>query len=269
MPFGHLFSSYEDETPSFPTASKRCRWADESIYAGYPLEGTAVLEAIHDWLNVFSPQERHEERESIETLFHMSLFAVNRLLLTFYAPNSVSSYRSDWRGRNIFASPGQLIQKPVVSKAALSIISILLGLQLLSLAYLTYYIYHVPTWTGALDAMAVARIGASLAERDVLPPIGHVCKKDMGALKGVDGLIGAVPGSEGRYQESQTRLAPSDLSDANMSDTEMRSFGKEGPYVGVEEQGPQLGLGAPGVITAGTRKIGLWKRRNEGVTDEP
>jgi hypothetical protein len=269
MPFGHLFPSYEDQTPSFRTASDQCRWADESIYAGYPLQGTTLLDTIHDWLNVFSPQERSRDRESIETLFHMTLFTANRVLLTFYAPDVVSSHRSDWRGRDILTSPGQLVQKPVVSKAALSILTILLGLQLIGLAYLTYYIYHVPTWTGALDAMAVARIGASLAEHDVLPPIGHVSKKDLDALKGVDGLIGVVPSSEGRYAGSQTRLVPSGLRDMNESDTEMRPVGKEEPYVSVEEQGPQLGLGAPGVITAGTRKMELVRRRNEGATEEP
>ena len=40
--------------------------------------------------------------------------------------------------------------------------------------------------------MALMRIGASLGERGLLPPIGPVSKEDMAALEDVQGLVGVV-----------------------------------------------------------------------------
>lgn len=61
-----------------------------------------------------------------------------------------------------------------MSVAALVVLSVLLALQLLGLGYFTYYLYHVPTSSCELDALAMARIGASLEQRELLPPIGPV-----------------------------------------------------------------------------------------------
>jgi hypothetical protein len=70
----------------------------------------------------------------------------------------------------------------------------------------------MPTWTGALDAMVIARIGASLGDQGVLPPMGPVDEKDINALRNVDGLVGIVEktGDTGR---PRGRRASSNWSD--------------------------------------------------------
>lgn len=117
---------------------------------------------MHDWLDGFTPQRRTQGKgmESVETLLQISTFAANKALLTFYSPqvNAQDIFASAFRGRDIMFSPGGKVQKPVLSTAALVIMTILIGLQVIGLAYLAYYILHVPTWTGALDALAMARI---------------------------------------------------------------------------------------------------------------
>ena len=193
--------------------------------------------------------------KNVETLLHIGLFAANRALLTFYAPNvdgDPVKRAAIWRGRTIRSSPGQSVQKPVVSTVALIVLSILLGLQMLGLAYLAYYICHVPTWTGALDALAMARIGQSVAHQGVLPPIGPVTRKDIDALRDVDGLVGIVA-TEDEPEGSHTRLTPNNASGTDVSEMELQPLGNKGAYMKVEEQTPliQLGLGAPGVIRSG------------------
>jgi hypothetical protein len=112
---------------------------------------------------------------NIEGLLQVSRFFANHALLTFNSPSVDADVEyGKWRGRAIYSSPGRLVQKSVVSTAALVILSFLIGAQLIGLAYLAYYIYHVLTWTGALDAMAITRIGASMRDKEILPPIGGV-----------------------------------------------------------------------------------------------
>ena len=98
----------------------------------------------------------------------------------------------------MYTSPGELVQKPIVTRAVLIVLSSLIGLQLVGLAYLMYYIYHVPTWTGALDAIAMARIGATLSDNMSLPFDAEVELRDIERLKDVDGLVGLQPRNSGK-----------------------------------------------------------------------
>lgn len=100
--------------------------------------------------------------KSAETLLQISTFVANRALLTCYSPQENRDFSAGFQGRGIQSSPGRMVQKPVVSTAASIVLSILIGLQVIGLFYLAYYIYHVPTWTHALDAMAMARIVSAL-----------------------------------------------------------------------------------------------------------
>lgn len=93
--------------------------------------------------------------------------------------------------RVIYGSSGTLISRPVKTLSGTIIISTLIGLQILGLVYVIWYIYQVPTWTHAFDAAAVARIGASI-ENEVLPAIGVSNGAGVGKLKYIDGLIGVV-----------------------------------------------------------------------------
>jgi hypothetical protein len=124
-----------------------------------------------------------------------AMFVANRAFLTLLSPNvsrSKQRLQSYLTGRKIYTSPGVTVQKPVLSRAALIVLSVLIGLQVLVLGYLTYYLYRVPTWPDQLDAMAMTCIGASLDHRGVLPAIGSVNEKDLAALQNVGALIGIV-----------------------------------------------------------------------------
>jgi hypothetical protein len=122
---------------------------------------------MHKWLEGFVPQHTqfYHNLKSVETLLHISTFAANRALVTYYSPQENRDIFSSFQGRVIQSSPGRMVQKPVVSTAALVVLSILIGLQVIGLSYLAYYIYQVPTWTHALDAMAMARIVSALPYR--------------------------------------------------------------------------------------------------------
>jgi hypothetical protein len=154
---------------------------------------------------------------NVEGLLQVSIFVANRALLTFNSPSVDADVEyGKWRGRAIYSSPGRLAQKPVVSSAALVILSFLIGAQLIGLAYLAYYICHVLTWTGALDAMAIARIGASMRDKEILPPIGGVTQQHHDALHDVDELVDIVETKEGN--EARMRATSSNTSNTDVSD---------------------------------------------------
>ncbi|KAI1673880.1 hypothetical protein L13192_00627 [Pyrenophora tritici-repentis] len=86
------------------------------------------------------------------------------------------------------------LTKPRLSLASLIVISLLILIQALGLAYLAYYIYQVPTWTDMLDAMAVARIANSLDKADI-PALGLVDRRDLEGLRGISALVGVGRGA--------------------------------------------------------------------------
>ena len=93
--------------------------------------------------------------------------------------------------RQIFTSPGFPVFRPVKTLAGTVIVSSLIFLQLIGLSVLAWYIYTVPTWTTALDSLAVARLAKSVSDDD-LPTIGPVSEQDLDKLRKVDGLVGVV-----------------------------------------------------------------------------
>ena len=80
---------------------------------------------------------------------------------------------------------------------SLIVISILLTAQLIGLALLSTYAVRHPTWTESLDAFALLRIGAAMAE-DV-PLISAMQAKDVSMLDERDGWIGDE-GCEGEFR---------------------------------------------------------------------
>jgi hypothetical protein len=71
----------------------------------------------------------------------------------------------------------------------------------------------------------------------------------MDALKNVDGLIGVVPRQD-EPRDSHDRSSPSEISDTDRSDIELRPVRDKGVYASVEEEAPvRLALGAIGSIT--------------------
>jgi len=203
--------------------------------------------------------------ETVESLLQVSLFSANRALLTFYSPDVAARDQTDqsYEGRIIRSSPGMKVQKPALDKAAVITISVVIALQILGLARLAYYIYHVPTWAGALDAMAIARMGANLGNEGLLPLIGPVTAKDYDALRHVDGLVELEAIRDGI--DGTERLSPTHTSYDGNSDVELRRVGTKGAYVNVEDQSPppQLDLGASGVTDARSGDGGLARRRED------
>ncbi|KAH7073740.1 hypothetical protein BKA63DRAFT_576065 [Paraphoma chrysanthemicola] len=220
MPFAGLFG---DQLTPFPNPAKRCRGAELSISAGFAPTTRALLYTIHHWLDAFNPSKSESSVRNAETLLQISLFTAHRALLTSYGlPTNV------------------------------------IGLQLVGLGYLSYYIYQVPTWTGALDAMAMARIGASLGQKDVSLSTRLVSRRDLDAIHDVDVLIGVVD-----KDDSQSYSGSRGASDAGSSDVELKRAGGKGAYMEVEAHHhfTELAIGAPGVVTS----TPLWKARHRTV----
>ena len=179
-----------------------------------------------------------------QNLVEVAMFVANRAILT-----SVST-DSGLTGRQIYTSPGVVVPKPVLSRSSVIIMSILIGLQLLGLGYLTHYLYRVPSWSDQLDAMAMARIGASLHHQGVLPAIGPVSKEDLITLQTVGGLIGIVERSP-RHEGSATEFALPDMAAADDSAVELqRLTSSEEGRKSVEDDttSVKLELGASGPI---------------------
>ncbi len=160
-------------------------------------EETSLIAFIYQWFAMFAanPQEA----------LSVSLFFANEAYLTKTAEATALM-----TARAIYTSPGFSMVKPDKALASTIAISILLFLELLALSYLTWYIYSTPTWTTSLDALAVARIGASLPA-GTLPALGPVIRKDMEALRKVDGLVGVDEDGEGErdavYHEGERYTA--------------------------------------------------------------
>lgn len=92
-------------------------------------------------------------------LLEISSFFANEALL------SVSAEVSAAYTRSIYTAPGYVLLKPRFSIPALVVISLVVALQVLGLLLLLRFIYSAPAWTGSLDALALARIGAQLQGR--------------------------------------------------------------------------------------------------------
>jgi hypothetical protein len=257
MPFSKLWSPGVDSYPD-PVGTdfvSLCGWHDQGLFEGYMADEDKLLQLTRHFLGAFAPAGIHynnsEERSlrNTESLLNVAMFVANRALLTLVSPE-VGPGSYDLTGRKIYSSPGVTVHKPVLSKAAFVVLSLSIGLQLLGLGYLTYYLYRFPTWSNQLDAMAMARIGASLDHRGVLPAIGPVSRKDVDSLQTVEGLIGVVEKVPHR-ENSMTRLVSPDLHAADGSEVELQQLTSTGEgCTNAEVRSPdvELGLGASGAI---------------------
>ena len=184
-----------------------CKRTDESFFDGWATREDSLLRTIHHLLAAFSPASKDRNLDNTENLLTTAMFVANQALITMASPE-FGPANAPPEGRLIYTSPGTAVQKPYLSRTAVAVLSVLIGLQLLGLGYLTYYLYRVPSWTDQLDAMAMARIGASLHERGVLPAIGPVSKDDMASLQRVGGLIGIVEKSPRRKSSISRFVLP-------------------------------------------------------------
>ena len=181
-----------------------CDLADLAIPSGKEARERHMRLASQHLLAAFAPSDVAETYINPETMLTAAMFVANEAFLTTLL-SEAKEEQAPPGGRIIYTSPGFAMQKPFLSKLALIVLSFSIGLQLLGLGYLAYYIYRAPTWSGQLDAMAMARIGASLYNRGLLPAIGAVSKEDIAGLKTVGGLIGIVEKTS-RRRSSITRF---------------------------------------------------------------
>jgi hypothetical protein len=264
MPFSKLWlpgvDSFPDPVPIDLVSV--CGWRDQqSVFNGYEADEYDLMRLTHHFLGSFAPPDvtfgikpdqsnntsKKRSLRNTESLLDVSIFVANRALLTLLSPE-VGSVSYDLTGRKIYTSPGVTVQRPVLSKAALIVLSVLLGLQLLGLGYLTYYLYRFPTWSGQLDAMAMARIGAYLHHQGVLPAIGPVSKKDRAVLQTVGGLIGIVEKSPHR-ESSMTRFLSSanlDVTDGSEVELHRLTSNEVGYDKDVEDSSTDVELGLDG-----------------------
>lgn len=184
---------------------------------------SALATLLYSWALGFNDTNTTEEA------LGMSMFFANQAMLT-------KTVDSTWAfgARAIVTAPGAIVLRPAKTIAGTVIISTLIFLQLVGIAYTVNYIYQIPIWTAALDALAVARIGASMNKED-LPPLGPVDDEDLKKLMKVDGLVGVV--------DESPRVAELEVAEMGGSDI--------GTTTGPSHAAPSfcLGRGAPGVIT--------------------
>jgi hypothetical protein len=248
-----------------------CAVTDSAIAAGRNPTPWDLLTLTHDWIASLANVEGGQGLTMAESVFQVSMFTAHQAMLTFYSPNVIERFgqSSGNLGRTIYSSPGQILYKPAMSKVSLILLSVMISLQLLGLTYLAYYIFHAPTWTITLDALATAQMGASLRQQNALGPVGSATRNDHDILNDTDGLVGTVAvGRDDEKEGSRARLAPSIRSDNGVSDIELQEVNPKGPYVHVEQQTPdkQLGLGASGPIHLVRPKFGLSRRNQDRVS---
>ncbi|KAF2676219.1 hypothetical protein K458DRAFT_437493 [Lentithecium fluviatile CBS 122367] len=218
--------------------------------AHIPMESSDQIELTQEWLYAFN------HTPSVEQALSTSLYFANKEILSSPG-NTIDAWDQIIVGRTIYSSPGVSIQKPTMTTTVIIVLSTLIGLQMLGLTFLAYFIYHVPTWTYILNAVAVARIGASL-EPSCLPPIGPVNENDLNRLASVSGLVGIMSGQRGR-SHSQTRLKSEDSSDCESVHVNGQQRDTSPSTLPRSDTQVSLALGAPGVIT---RKVELTRGRS-------
>jgi hypothetical protein len=113
-----------------------------------------------------------------------SMHVSNRVMLTRTVTASFS-----FSARKIRFGAGMLVPLPLKTLAGMVVVSTLIFLQLLGLVALTYYIYRLPTWMHALDAVAVAQLSIGLKD-PVVRELGHGYGIDENKLNKIDGLLG-------------------------------------------------------------------------------
>lgn len=176
------------------------RYLSASMYVYLPVF-TFLLFLLHTKPHVSQYFHDVHYRRGLDIKFFFFFFLVHADRIRFHANEAMlvqtAQKTAGYTARPLYTAPGIFLPKPAVSLAGTIVISMLMLLQLLGLAYLAWYIYQVPTWTGMLDALAIARITNSLDKGDI-PALGAVTARDVQRLQAVDALVGVVEtGGEG------------------------------------------------------------------------
>ena len=188
-----------------------------------------LLEMLSSWIFNFRVPE------SARLALSAGMFLANEALLT----QTAQATSQLGNARPIFSSPGLTLAKPQKSLASTIVISCLLGMELLALAYLAWCIYRVPTWTQSFDALSVATMAARSTDKDLLPVLGQVNAKDLKLLERSTGIVGVAENNE----------------DAG-----------ESTDVTEKSSGPRLAVGALGIVK---RNMAPWREKKKNVSRPP
>ena len=119
----------------------------------YPWMEHEILSYVNMFIEL-SGLEGYDER--IQNAFQGAAFLANELWLTSAAEYSATL--------TVSYDPGAGTQVPVISLPGIALISLLLGVYLTSLLSMAIYSKLDPKWTGQLDAFAMMRLGAAIAD---------------------------------------------------------------------------------------------------------
>ncbi|KAK2761229.1 hypothetical protein FQN54_001751 [Arachnomyces sp. PD_36] len=111
---------------------------------------SSAFSQVSDWLRSFL------DPETMGIRLRNAAVLANDLHLT---------HKSVTKSLPVSADVGLAYQKPTMSLASMIIISVLLGVYILSLFLLASYAAFQPSWTEKLDAFAMMRVGAALSDR--------------------------------------------------------------------------------------------------------
>lgn len=256
LPFSNLWTpgnGYNELVWKDRDFVSQCGYLEERMFDDIRITNHDLFETTQQFFAAFAPGFNGGKNQTLDTaqsLLEIAMFVANRAFVTWLSPDSSRNTLDILDGRHIYTSPGAAVPKPVLSKSSIIIMSLLIGLQLLGLGYLIYYLYRVPSWSNQLDAMAMARIGASLHHQGVPPAIGPVSKQDLNVLHTVGGLIGIVEKNPRRDSSASESVLP-DPAATDGSAVELQRLTSPEQGASRVRHGVisvELGLNAPGPI---------------------
>lgn len=176
-----------------------------------------------------------------------AVFLANKAVLTSHLddllPWSIDT------GREIYTAPGVTVSKPHISLPALVILSIIVGVQIIGLLWLGWFIYTWPTWTRTLNAIAIARIVAPL-DPDLFPPLENIGQTELDKLAHTGALVGVHVSGELEHGRAGD-AADSEIELVEIVDGETVAKGAANSVLSVPLAGRRvvrLGLEEPGLV---------------------
>lgn len=164
------------------------------------------LASYHGWANdrVHALiRNIYSESRYVDSPLNTGMYLANQATLEVAASRFTRAARI-FEPYRILHAEGIPVRTPVVSTAALAVVTVLLGLQVAGIVALLWYIYTAPTWTETLDALAVAGITRQLAEREggFLRSDGLwvTTEKEFREMRTMDALVGVVDMADGESE---------------------------------------------------------------------
>ncbi|KAK4157427.1 hypothetical protein C8A00DRAFT_11766 [Chaetomidium leptoderma] len=177
---------------------RRCEPEDPETSRGTDSQGRFA--SYYGWANdrVYGlVKDLQRSNDSLDSLLNTGMYLASKATLELAVVTYGSTRPRDLGKPNqILYAEGVELRTPVLSTVALAVVSVLWGLQVIGILALLWYIYSVPTWTGTLDALAMARVVGLLAARDgrLLRSDGlwKLTEEQLRELESMDGLVGTV-----------------------------------------------------------------------------